>query len=45
MEYALKMQGKNHKSMPKQEMKVATIYRGIDIHNPKRTEIKGKKVG
>ncbi len=39
----LKMQGKNHKSMPKQEMKVATIYEGIDTSNPKRTTIKGKK--
>lgn len=40
----LRMQGKNHKAMPKQEMKVATIYEGVDKSNPKRAEIKGKKV-
>ena len=39
----LKMQGKNHKSMPKQEMKVSTIYEGIDTSNPSRTVLKGKK--
>lgn len=39
----LKMQGKNHKSMPKQEMKVSTIYEGIDTDNPGRRVLKGKK--
>lgn len=39
----LKMQGKNHKSMPKQEMKVSTIYEGIDISNPNRKVLMGKK--
>lgn len=39
----LKMQGKDHKSMPKQEMKVSTIYEGIDVSNPNRKVLSGKK--
>lgn len=39
----LKMQGKEHKSMPKQEMKVSTIYEGVDESNAARKVLSGKK--
>lgn len=39
----LKLQGKDHKSIPKQEMKVATIYEGLDAEETKRSVLKGKK--
>lgn len=39
----LKMQGKNHKKIPKQEMKVSTIYEGWE-NNGSRSHLSGKKV-
>lgn len=39
----LKMQGKDHKSIPRQEMKVSTIYERIDGSNPGRKVLSGKK--
>lgn len=40
----LRLQGKDHKSMPKQEMKVATIYEGWDKGDGPGSRLCGKKV-
>lgn len=40
----LRMQGKDHKSIPKQEMKVATVYEGWDKEDRTGSRLCGKKV-
>lgn len=40
----LRMQGKDHKSIPKQEMKVATVYEGWDKEDRSGSRLCGKKV-
>jgi hypothetical protein len=40
----LRLQGKDHKSVPKQEMKVATFYEGWADDGGKRSRLCGKKV-
>lgn len=40
----LRFQGKDHKSLPKQEMKVATIYEGWEKSSRKESRLCGKKV-
>lgn len=40
----LRIQGKDHKSLPKQEMKVATIYEGWEKSSRKESRLCGKKV-
>lgn len=40
----LRLQGKDHKSIPKQEMKVATVYEGWDKEDRTGSRLCGKKV-
>lgn len=40
----LRLQGKDHKSIPKQEMKVATVYEGWDKEDRPGSRLCGKKV-
>lgn len=40
----LRMQGKDHESIPKQEMKVATVYEGWDKEDRTGSRLCGKKV-